>query len=140
MLNFYVLTEAPAPCHLPPIIQVLVLESVKMCVVFASKAVLFEEKVSQAELIGICETVTAEFSIKDAAKTLQDSELLATILCTNFITKQCKYHHSRNNTFVNRAHRILSLPIAVQPRSEAASRHTGVLSMANNYNAHCVGW
>ena len=91
-----------------------------MCVVFASKAVLFEEKVSQAELIGICETVTAEVSIKDAVKTLQDSELLATISCTNLITKQCKYHHSRRNTFVNRAHRILSLPIAVQPRSEAA--------------------
>ena len=91
-----------------------------MCVFFANKARSLRRKGKPAEPLGSCETVAAEVSIKDAAKTLQDSSLLATISCIDLIANQCKYHHSCRNNYIKRAHRMLPPPVCVQPRREAA--------------------
>ena len=84
-----------------------------------------------AEPLGSCETVAAEVSIKDAAKTLHDSSLLATISCIDLIANQCKYHNSCRNNYVKHAHRMLPPPVCVQPRRDAALNLLSHIYLAN---------
>ena len=79
-----------------------------------------QRKDKPAEPLGSCETVAAKVFIKDAAKTLQDSSLIATISCINLIANQCKYHNSCRNNYVKHAHRMLPPPVCVQPWRDAA--------------------
>ena len=55
------------------------------------------------ELLGSCETESAETSIKNAAKTLHDERILVQTAGIDLKFKEVKYHHSCKRDYLNRA-------------------------------------
>lgn len=55
------------------------------------------------EQLGNCETAQAGTSIRDAAATLGDHDMLAQIAGVDFIAKEIKYHHSCRKAYLNKA-------------------------------------
>ena len=63
------------------------------------------------EELGTCETIEAENSIRNAAKSLCDREMLAKIEHVDFVAKEVRYHHSCRKEYLSKADKVSSKSI-----------------------------